>query len=206
MTEHVLPLPILGSLLFTLMGPIAAIPLFAANTAGADAALRRRIALRAYLFALIGLAVAVFLGASAMAAWRVSPPALIIAAGLILTLMSLRTILGGGQDPRSGPVPAPTLANAFSPIAIPGLVTPMSVAILVIFVSFFPTMPDRLVILAVAAGIMTLNLGAMLAANWFMRVIGPAPLIVLGAVFGVLQAAMGVQMIVSGLALLPLKG
>ncbi len=47
---------------------------------------------------------------------------------------------------------------------------------------------------------MTVNLGAMLIAHWFMRVVGMAPLVVLGAVFGVLQVALGVEMIFSGLS------
>lgn len=51
---------------------------------------------------------------------------------------------------------------------------------------------------------MLANLLAMLSAQWFMRVIGPTPLTVLGAIFGVLQAAMGVDMIVSGLGMLHL--
>jgi multiple antibiotic resistance protein len=199
MSDTALPLPILASLLFTLMGPIAAIPLFAANTAGADAALRRRIALRAYLVALIALALAVFVGAGALAGWGVSPPSLVIAAGLILTLTALRSLLGGGHGTGGATPPPPSVSRGFSPIAIPGLVTPMAVAILVIFVSYFPAMRDKLAVLGVAAALMTLNLGAMLIAHWFMRVVGPAPLVVLGAVFGVLQVAMGVEMIVSGL-------
>jgi multiple antibiotic resistance protein len=198
MTESALPISILASILFTLMGPIAAIPLFAANTAGADAGLRRRIAFRAYFVALVGLAVAVFIGAGALAGWGVSPPSLIVAAGLILTLTALRGILGGAHGSSEAAPAAPTLATGFSPIAIPGLVTPMGVAILVIFVSYFPAMQDKLAVLGVAAALMTLNLGAMLSAHWVMRVIGPSPLVLLGAVFGVLQVAMGVEMIVSG--------
>jgi multiple antibiotic resistance protein len=198
MSQTALPLSTLASLLFTLMGPVAVIPLFAGATAGADRALQVRIALVAYAVSLIGLAVAVFVGAGALAGWGVSPPSLIIAAGLILTLTALRGIFLSHAAPSAGGAPAPSLGTGFSPIAIPGLVTPMAVAILVIFVSYFPGTSEKLSIMGVAAGIMTLNLGAMLCAHWFMRVIGLAPLVVLGAVFGVLQVAMGIEMIISG--------
>jgi multiple antibiotic resistance protein len=197
MSQTALPLSTLGSLLFTLMGPVAVIPLFAGATAGAERALQVKIALLAYAVALIGLAVAVFVGAGALAGWGVSPPSLIIAAGLILTLTALRGIFLS-HAPAASPA-APTLGTGFSPIAIPGLVTPMAVAILVIFVSYFPGTDDKIAVMGVAAGVMTLNLGAMLCAHWFMRVIGIAPLVVLGAVFGVLQVAMGIELIVSGL-------
>jgi multiple antibiotic resistance protein len=206
MSDIALPLPVLGSLLFTLMGPVAAMPLFAGATAGADFSLRLRIALAAYGTALITLAVAVFIGAGALAGWGVAPSSLTIAAGLILTLTAIRNVTGGGQASPPAERAPPTIGTGFSPIAIPGLVTPVGVAVLVIFVSYFPSPDDKLAVMGVAAGLMTLNLGAMLAANWFMRVIGPAPLLVLGAVFGVLQVAMGVQWIVSGIMRSPLAG
>lgn len=196
-----LPLPLLGSLLFTLMGPIALLPLFASATAGADRRLRRRIAVTAFLTALGTLAAAVFVGAGAMAKAGTSPSSLIMAAGLILTLTALRNILGSAPAPKLDRDAAPTAALGFMPIAIPGVVTPVGVAVLIIFVSYFPSTADKLAIMGVVVGIMLLNLAAMLGARWFMERIGAAPLLVLGAIFGVLQAAMGVEMLMSGLAL-----
>ncbi len=78
-----------------------------------------------------------------------SPPALIAAAGLILTLTAVRGVLGlSAHAPAGGEPKAPTVALGFAPIAIPGLVSPMAVAILVIFVSYFPAMNDKLAIMA----------------------------------------------------------
>ncbi len=150
--------------------------------------------------------VAVFVGAGAMAGVGTSRSSLIIAAGLILTLTALSNIFGAGaaaKDAQPGP---PTAALGFMPIAIPGIVTPVGVAVLIIFVSYFPSMADRLAIMGVVTAIMVLNLAAMLGARWFMARVGAAPLLVLGAIFGVLQAAMGVEMLVSGIALSRLSG
>lgn len=201
MTSAALPLPLLGSLLFTLMGPIAIMPLFAAATAGADARLCRQIALRAYLVSLATFAVAVFVGAGAMAGVGTSSSSLIIAAGLILTLTALRNIFGAAASAKMDQPTSPTTALGFMPIAIPGIVTPVGVAVLIIFVSYFPALADKLAVMGVVAAIMTLNLGAMLIARWFMTHVGAAPLLVLGAVFGVLQAAMGIEILISGLSL-----
>lgn len=201
MTTAALPLPLLGSLLFMLMGPIAIMPLFAAATAGADARLCRQIALRAYLVSLVTLSVAVFVGAAAMAGVGTSSSSLIFAAGLILTLTALRNILGTAASTTADHPSPPTVALGFMPIAIPGIVTPVGVAVLIIFVSYFPALADKLAIIGVVAAIMTLNLGAMIGARWFMTHVGAAPLFVLGAIFGVLQAAMGVEMLISGLSL-----
>jgi multiple antibiotic resistance protein len=48
---------------------------------------------------------------------------------------------------------------------------------------------------------MVLNLAAMLAARAFMHRIGMAPLLLLGAVFGVLQVALGIEFVADGMAL-----
>jgi multiple antibiotic resistance protein len=194
------PLPLLATLLFTLIGPIALIPTFAATTAGADPVLRRRIAFLAFGTSVVTLAVAVFAGASAMAGAGTSRPALILAGGLILTLTALRNLFAFGMAPPAAQVAAPpSVGIGFSPIAIPGIVTPVGVAVIIIFVSYFPALTDKLAIMAVTLAVLCANLVAMLFAHKVMRVIGAAPLLVLGAVFGVLQVAMGVEMILSGL-------
>lgn len=197
MSEMNVPLGLLGSLLFTLIGPVALFPLFAAVTGGADVSLRRRIALLAAGFAFVALALAIFVGAGAMQSAGTSRSSLAIAAGLILLLTALRNVFATAPGSVAAPQ-APSLGLALKPIAIPGIVTPTGVAVLILFASYFPDTSDRLAMLGMVGAIMAVNTAAMMTAHWFMRVVGPAPLIVLGAVFGVLQAAMGIEMIVSG--------
>jgi multiple antibiotic resistance protein len=196
-----LPLPLLASLLFALIGPIALIPLFATLAGAMSPAEQRRIAVRAFLLALVTLAIAIFAGASMLAKAGTSAASLMMAAGLILCLTAIRALFSAGSGGPAGPPPAPGSGAvlALTPIAIPGIVTPVGVAVIVIFVSYFPSLADRLAILGVVLAILLADLLAMLFAVRLMRAIGPAPLIVLGAVFGVLQAAMGIEMIVSGL-------
>lgn len=202
--DETLPLGRLALLLFTLMGPIGLIPLFDTATAGRDTPARRRIALQVTVFVLVALGLATFLGTAAMARVGTTLPSLIIATGAILIITALRNILAAAQ-PRAAPPPAPPpealprWIPALTPIAIPGLVTPVVVAILVIYASAFPAAADRFMILAVAGAIMVLNLTAMLGARAFMHRIGMAPLLLLGAVFGVLQVALGVEILTNGL-------
>lgn len=193
-----LPLPLLASLLFTLIGPLQLIPTFARMTAGTDARLRLRIALVAFATAALALSLAVFAGASAMAKAGTTPPALMLAGGLILLVTALRAMFAPGSSQGPQATAAPRLDAGVHPIAVPGIVTPVGVAVIIIFVSYFPDLQDKLTILTVVGVILVLNLVAMLSAHIIMAVIGSAPLIVLGAVFGVLQAAMGMQMLLSG--------
>ena len=87
---------------------------------------------------------------------------------------------------------------AVTPLAFPSMVTPRAVGVLVIFVAFFLTLQGKLMVLAVAAVVLFLNLLAMRCAYWFMDRIGMTPLLVLGAVFGVLQVALGIEMMADG--------
>lgn len=204
--DDAVPLGRLALLLFTLMGPIGLMPAFDAATTGRDMAQRRRIALQVLVFSLTGLALAVFLGTAVMARVGTTPPSLIIAAGAILAITALRNILaaGTGASPAApGPAPEalPRWMPALSPITVPGIVTPVVVAVLVIFTTVFPSTSSRLAILAVAVGLMVVNLVAMLGARWFMSRIGMAPLLLLGAIFGVLQVALGIEFLADGIGL-----
>lgn len=195
-----LPLGRLALLLFTLMGPIGVIPAFAAASASLSAGDRTRVALYSTVIAVIALTLSVFVGTAAMARVGTSSASMIMAAGLILTLTALRNMLSQTPSAKNQSGPTSLWMQAVTPITVPGIVTPVAVAVLIIFTTFFPTQSDRLTILAIAIGMMGLNLLAMLGAKWFMQRIGIAPLLLLGAVFGVLQVALGIEMIVSGFA------
>ena len=186
-------------LLFNMMGPIGVIPLFAALSAEMDEAARIRMARRAAGLGFAALFLAVFLGSVMLGAWGIGNGSLIFAAGLIVTSTALLPILwsGGGSSPAAAAKQLPEQL-AVSPLAFPGIVTPRAIGVLIIFVAFFPTLEGKLTVLAVTGVMMLLNLLGMRYAHWFMRNIGMTPLLVLGAVFGVLQVALGVEMMADG--------
>ncbi|TNC65385.1 MarC family protein [Rubellimicrobium roseum] len=203
--DDALPITRLAFLLFMLMGPIGLIPRFAGATAGQTEAERRAIALWAVGIAAVAILLAVFVGASAMGRVGTTPSSLIMAAGGILAVTALLNLLGATPAPAASTAqPASLPMRALTPIAIPGIVTPVGVAILIIFSVFFRSADDRLTILALTAAILAMNLLAMLGAQWFMRRIGMGPLLLLGSVFGVLQVALGVEIFMSGLLRSPI--
>jgi len=194
-------------LLFNMMGPIGVIPVFAALTAQMDDATRRAVARRAALLAFCALALAVFIGAIMLKAWNISNGTLILAAGLIVTLSAILPLLsppagGNGRAPSAAAMPP--LQLAVTPLAFPSIVTPKAVGVLIIFIAFFNSTGGKLAVLGVAAFMLALDYVGMRCARWFMATVGVTPLLVLGAVFGVLQVALGVQMLVEGWHLLAL--
>ena len=189
----------LFALLFMMMGPFAAMPIFAMLTQGADAALTRQIATRASGFAAISVAVAALLGYGVLPGWWASPTSLVIAAGLLLLLSSLKHALAPASPPPSGPLPSPTIAIALSPLAFPLIVTPPAIGVLIIFTAYFRETSHQFAILGIGLAVVALDYLAMRVAKPVMRWMGPVPLRILGAVFGVLQVALGVEFIISGL-------
>jgi multiple antibiotic resistance protein len=185
-------------LLFNMMGPIGLIPAFAALTAKLGEEDRRMMANRAAMFAFIALAVAVFMGTVMLSAWSISSGSLIFAGGVIVTLTALQHVFGlhgGGGAPSGEQTPRQI---AVAPLAFPTIASPRPIAVLIIFVAAFPTTEGKLTVLAVGGAVMLLNIWGMRNAHWFMEKIGMTPLLVLGAVFGVLQVALGVEMMANG--------
>ena len=184
-------------LVFMMMGPIGLIPAFVGATAGQEPAAKRRIAGRAAWFAAIAVVLAVGLGAGILNAWGASPGSLVIAAGALLGLSALKNLLF-----RDGPKapPAPAADPALSPLAIPTIVSPYGVGVLIVFVAYLPGGAAKLAIAGVALFIIALDWLAMRHADRLMGWIGPVALTLLGAVFGVLQLALGIEMVISGIS------
>lgn len=195
-------------LLFNMMGPIGIIPVFAALTAHMDEATRLAVARRATLLAFCALTLAVFLGAIMLTAWNISNGTLILAGGLIVTLSAILPLLSlpaGGDGAASATAASPPMQLAVTPLAFPSIVTPRAVGVLIIFIAFFNSTGGKLVVLGAAAFMLVLDYAGMRCARWFMATVGMTPLLVLGAVFGVLQVALGVQMMADGWQLLALS-
>lgn len=195
------PLGKLFALLFMMMGPIAVMPGFVAVTQGADASLARRIAWRAAVYAAIAVTVAVLLGYGVLSGWGASPASLIIAAGILLLLASLRQALAPPVTPGPPPEPrpAPGVEVALSPLAFPLIVTPPAIGVLIIFTAYVRDSGMQARILAIGLAVVLLDWLAMRVARQVVSWVGPVPLRILGAVFGVLQVALAVEFILSGL-------
>jgi multiple antibiotic resistance protein len=194
------PIGKLFPLLFMMMGPIGVMPIFAALTATADHAFRLGMARKSVLYAGLALVLAVVLGASVLMAWGATPSSLMIASGLLLSIAALRNVLG--TPPAGSPADLDAsrhAAAALTPMAFPTMASPHAIGVLIIFVAYFPSISGKATILAAALGVLGLNYLAMLNAERFMTYIGMTPLRILGAVFGVLQIALAIEMIVSGI-------
>lgn len=193
------PLSQVFTLLFLMLGPFKIIGPFATLTKGADAALTRRIAVRATLIATAALLIAALLGETILARYGVPLHVLSLSAGIILFLVALRTIFDQYESHKpliavreeERALGATRIAMS---VAFPAIVTPHGVAALVVFLALSPNDAARFSVGAAVTAIMVLNLAVMLVTRRLLPVLAIV-LPILGAVLSVVQVALGLQIV-----------
>lgn len=192
-----IPFDQLFVLLFMMTGPLRVVPGFAALTRELDEKQKTLIATRGAFYASAGVFLAVFMGHAILASWGASPEALAAATGILLFVTALQSLIGwpvASQPSQNGSVTSPTRL-ALSPLAFPTILPPFAVGVLILFGAYFPNMVSKLMMLGLSVGLIIADWVAMRFAQHIMEKIGASTLQVLGAVFGVLQLSLAIQMI-----------
>lgn len=194
------PLAHVFTFFFLMLGPLKMIGPFGKATQGADASLTRKVALRTTLFGSLGLLFASFSGETVLRKYGIPVPVLALSVGVILFLVALQNILLQFAPPAppsaevAAPAPISTLNMALMPLAFPTMVTPYGIAALVVFLALSPDLQDQLAIGGIVLAVMVLNLIVMMLTRHIPPWLG-ALLAILGAVLGVIQVALGIQII-----------
>ena len=187
------------TLLFVTLGPVKILGPFAQLTRDADEAKVKQIAVRAFALALVAVVAGGFVGRALLGNWGISIPALMLAGGIIFFLVGLNLILEQYQPaPAAPPLPAAPMAAALR-LAFPTVVTPYGIAAVIALLVNSPDAARTASVVAILIGVMVLNLLAMLYSRRLMGGATVMALQILGAVLGVLQVALAVQLILRGL-------
>ncbi len=188
------PLGVLFVLLFTLIGPLKAIPTFHVLTGDMPAPTRNLLALKAAGLGTLGIVLAAVMGLGQVEKYGISREALGTAAGLVLAIVGLMPLIGVNLK-GGGPSAAPDALG----LAFPTLLPPYAIGLILLFSLYLPSGEGRFGIVLVGASIMAMNAVAMMLAGPIMSRIGMTPLRVFGAVFGILQLAFGIEILFWGL-------
>jgi multiple antibiotic resistance protein len=191
----------LFTLFFITLGPLKVLGPFAAQTAGLEPAAVRAIALRAFVLSLVAVAIGGFVGKSLAASWNISQPALLIATGVIFFLVAIRVVMEQYEPPHPhahAALPPKPLAAALQ-LTFPTVVTPYGIAALIVTLAATGDVAHQGLIWGIVLLNLGLNLLAMLFAHAIMRGLPLLAMRLLGAVLGVLQVALAVQIILIAL-------
>jgi multiple antibiotic resistance protein len=187
------------TLLFVTLGPVKILGPFAQLTRDADEAKVKQIAVRAFALAVVAVVAGGFAGRALLGNWGISIPALMLAGGIIFFLVGLNLVLEQYQPaPAAPPLPAAPMAAALR-LAFPTVVTPYGIAAVIALLVNSPDAARTASVVAILIGVMVLNLLAMLYSRRLMGGATVMALQILGAVLGVLQVALAVQLILRGL-------
>ena len=121
-----------------------------------------------------------------------------LTAGALLLFVAFRSLVVDlySSSPADAAQPGePSLRTAISPLTFPVIASPYGIAILILLKVALPQ--DEVWILACLGGIMVLNVLAMLFARQILR-FAATPLQLIGTILTVLQAALGVQILIVG--------
>lgn len=199
-----MPLSQIFTYFFVMLGPIKILAPFVKISRGMDAPASRLLAVKAFFFACLAGVAASTLGQNTLEKWGVGLPSLLIAAGLVLLLVALKSVLSQYETSPAAPAednPQPsTKMLALSPLAFPTIITPYGIAAFILINAAVPPEQD-IEIYKVFIEVMMLNLVAMLFARPIIKYLSTV-LTILGAVLGVLQVALAVQMIILAIRML----
>lgn len=199
-TAGLLAMGAVFTLFFVTLGPLKILGPFAQMTHDLDDAAIRKIAIRAFVLAAIAALAGGFVGQALAQNWHISVPVMLLTGGLIFFLVGLRQVLEQ-YEPAHGatsPLPAAPMAAAMK-VAFPTVVTPYGIAALIALLANSHDTGRTSGIVAILIGVMILNLLAMLFARRIMAGITLIGLQILGAVLGVLQVALALEMILRAL-------
>jgi multiple antibiotic resistance protein len=191
------------AILFLMLGPFKIIGPFTKMTMGTEPVLARNIAIRAITFSSIALLLAALIGDSILKKYSIPLPILALTGGLILFLVALLNVIQqyAPSDTQEKPPAPATLKMALYPLAFPIIVTPYGIAAVIVFLSLAPDQNRQLIIGAIVVGIMLLNLIMMLLNRYIFKFLAMV-LPLLGAILGVVQVALGLQIIYRSLTTL----
>ena len=194
-----------GSLL-PIMNPFSTAPLFVSLTATFDRARQRQQAFWACVYAFGILATFLVLGSAIVQFFGISVPGIRVAGGLIISTVGFRMLFPGstatGSDSAAGPQPD----IAFTPIAMPSLAGPGSIAVVLSAAAQVrATRPEHwgLIYVGVIVGMVaTLAISFLVldAASKMGRFLGPAGIDAMTRIFGFLLICIGMQFLLTGIS------
>ncbi len=190
----------LFTLLFVTLGPLKIVGPFAHLTREADETRMRQIAVRSFLIAMGAAVVGGFAGRALITGWSIPVSAVLLSGGIIFMLIGLNVMLEQYQPAHAPPPPlSPEPIAAAMRITFPIVVTPYGIAALIVVLANSPNAERTAAILLILLGVMVLNLLAMVYARRIMGGVTVMILQIVGAVLGVLQVALAIEMILVAL-------
>ena len=189
--------------LLPIINPLSAGPTFLAITEG-DSEERRREQARKGCFYMVGILVSFLIGGTfIMNFFGISIPGLRIAGGILLTGIGMTMLSSAKNQPKDGDeereAARKKLDISFSPLAMPMLSGPGSIAVTLGFTSLATDWVDYFAIIAGIISVALLTYVVLRLSGKLVKFIGPVGVNAMTKIMGFLIMTMGVQFVVNGI-------
>lgn len=184
------------------MGPKVALVPFLDLTAEMEAETRQKVARKMVVTAVVVALILVLLGGFLMKLLHFTPGALSIAGGIVFMLLALHMIVGSGKSEehqeKAGNRDA--MKMALYPLAVPYLLNPAGIAVLVIASGEADSVLSYVILLVLVLVMGVIDMLVFGNIGKLSKHLDPSRMVVTEVVFGVLLAALAVQLVLNGLA------
>lgn len=185
------------------MGPKIALVPFLDLTRNMEADVQKQVANRMVRTAVVTALILVVLGWFLMRLLHFTPGAANIAGGIVLLLLALHMLVSPGKtDHHEEASGRDAMKMAVYPLAVPYLLNPAGIAALVIASSDIDSLLMGVVVVGLVLLVGAIDFAIFRNMDKLARHLDPSRLAVTEAVFGVLLAALAVQLMVDGLGAL----
>jgi len=186
--------------IWTTVDPISNLALFAGLTAAMHRKERRRIALRASLYAAVILVVAGIIGQIVLDAMGIRLRSLQIAGGLILFVFGLQMVFGWLDQPGVSVEKGRDLA--VFPLAVPAIAGAGAItAVILLNDNDVYSISERAETAVVLLVVLVLNYVLLLLSDVILRFIGRQGAAILTRVMGIILTALAVEFVLTGLSI-----
>ena len=187
--------------MFVVIDPIGLAPLFVALTQGKSAQIRRRIAVRATMTAVLILLLFAVFGEALLSFIGISMPAFRVAGGVLLFLTALDMLFERRTKRREDQSEEDESDDpSVFPLAIPLIAGPGSIASVILLMGQRPGLEGTVMVLGVTGLVMVIVMGFFMASGLIERALGKTGITVVTRLLGMLLAALSVQFVLDGLA------
>lgn len=191
---------------FAVMNPIANTPVFLGLTSEETPQIRRRIAIKALMTTFALIVVFCLLGKLIFTLFGITLPAFRITGGVLVALIGYQMLHGkqskvhqpGSPDTQAS-TPDAALSIAITPLAIPILGGPGTIATAMNFASTGHT-GEMVVTIAAFAALCLITFGFFMSGQRLVAFLGRDGLGVITRIMGLILAVVGVQMLIDGIA------
>ncbi|MGB7117218.1 MAG: MarC family protein [Anaerolineales bacterium] len=185
------------------MGPKIALVPFLDLTKGMDKDTQKKVARRMVQTGVTTALILVFFGGLLMKLLHFSPGAANIAGGIVLLLLALHMLVSPGKENHHEKASGrDAMKMALYPLAVPYMLNPAGIAVLVIYSSDISSVLMLVILVALVLIMGVLDWYVFSNMDKLAKHLDSSRLAVTEAVFGVLLAALAVQLMLDGLDLL----